>query len=176
MSERYDFSGISVLVVDSNPFWTRLLNSILGCMRIETVRNFPDAIEAWKEVQGWTPDVIFVDLAGEKIDGLRFIRGIRRRENPARCCPIILSSNIADANIVKRARNAGADYTLAKPFSLRVIHRALVALRDQERDFVETNTYYGPDRRRRNRAFMGEDRRGAMPVVEDGEAVQAAAG
>ncbi|MEQ9643218.1 MAG: response regulator [Alphaproteobacteria bacterium] len=163
MSDRYDYSGLAVLIVDSNPFWTRLLNSILGCMRIESTRNCASAIEAWKELQTWTPDVIFVDLAGEEIDSLRFIRGIRRRDNPARCCPIILTSNVAGAAIVKRARNAGADYTVAKPFSVQVIYRALAALRDSERAFVEASRYYGPDRRRRTRSFIGDDRRAENP-------------
>lgn len=154
----YDFSQLSVMVVDDNPFMCRVLAAVLHAMRIAAVRTVHDAAAALGELKEKAPDLMFVDLETSSITGIDLVRSIRRRENAARECPIIMVPTAADAGRVKRARNAGADYTITKPFAPGTIHRCLVQ-RNAPRVFYETSTYYGPDRRRKDRPFEGTDRR-----------------
>lgn len=167
MADHCDLSRLSVFVVDQSAFMCRVFRTVLHAMRVETVRIASSADEAMCELKNWTPDLIFVDLEAADITGTQLIRAVRRATNPARDCPIIMVPGYADAGVVRRARNAGAHYTMAKPFSPARVYRCLVQLRNESRDFIETPTFYGPDRRRKSRLFAGPDRRVAdAPRIE----------
>ena len=159
VADQYDLSRLSIFVVDHNAFMCRVFRTVLHAMRVDTVRVADSAASAMQELKNWTPDLIFVDLEAADITGLQLIRALRRTDNPARDCPIIMVPAGADAAVVRRARNAGAHYTLSKPFSPERIYRCMMQLRNEHRDFFETPTFYGPDRRRKSRAFVGPDRR-----------------
>ena len=45
--------------------------------------------------------------------------------------------------------------------SIEAVYKRIVNLIERPRPFVKTETYFGPDRRVRERAFEGEDRRAA---------------
>ena len=161
MAERYDFANLVAMVVDENEYMARVLKAVLNSMRIAQVSLCHDARQGLEDLRLAVPDVVFVDYAPtQTANGLRMVRQMRRQHHPARNCPIIVVTATPDSRTVRRARDAGADYTLAKPFSLSAVYRILVALRNEERPFVQIGSYYGPDRRRRKRDFAHVDRRG----------------
>lgn len=57
------------------------------------------------------------------------------------------------------ARDAGANYTLAKPISVKQLYLAICRFIEDSTEFVRTKAFFGPDRRRREAKFDGEDRR-----------------
>ncbi|HAC59422.1 MAG TPA: hypothetical protein DCF73_13860 [Rhodobiaceae bacterium] len=79
--------------------------------------------------------------------------------------PIIMVSGHTDIASVERARDIGISEFLSKPISARGLYERLIQVLDRPRQFVETPTYRGPDRRRRDRPFEGEDRRGAVALI-----------
>ncbi|MBO6633648.1 MAG: response regulator, partial [Parvibaculum sp.] len=79
--------------------------------------------------------------------------------------PIIMVSGHTDLASVERARDIGVTEFLSKPISARSLYERLIQVLDRPRQFVETPTYRGPDRRRRNTPFAGEDRRGGVALI-----------
>jgi hypothetical protein len=57
------------------------------------------------------------------------------------------------------ARDAGITEFLAKPVSATLIYRRIAAMVENPRDFVETSSFFGPDRRRRAIGPTGSERR-----------------
>ena len=51
---------------------------------------------------------------------------------------------------VREARDAGVNDFLVKPVSADSIYRRIVSLVDDNRPFIRTRTFHGPDRRRRD--------------------------
>ena len=57
------------------------------------------------------------------------------------------------------ARNAGANDFLVKPVSAKSVYLRIRSTMEHPPPFVRSQTYFGPDRRRTAKEFMGEDRR-----------------
>jgi DNA-binding response OmpR family regulator len=63
---------------------------------------------------------------------------------------------------VEAARDAGATEFCAKPITAIEMLRKIGAVIDHPRPFIRTDTYFGPDRRRRaDPDYAGEERRQA---------------
>jgi DNA-binding response OmpR family regulator len=108
------------------------------------------------------PDIIITDWEMDDIDGLEMIRWIRSNaDSPKRTVPIIIMTGYAAAPRVSAARDHGVTEFLVKPFTANELARRLTYVIDHPRDFVETEQFFGPDRRRRaSLEYQGPERRG----------------
>ena len=115
-----------------------------------------------------SPRLVFVEL-----EGLGFVRDLRRSGLPCREAPVIVLSSQPTLRAMREAQNSGAHEFLVRPFSAYQLAKRLQAVADP-RPWIETASYVGPDRRRFNSAaLLGPDRRhGAGP--HDRAAVKAA--
>ena len=64
---------------------------------------------------------------------------------------------------VTEARDAGVNEFLIKPFSVDGLKRRIIATVNNPRDFIEVESYFGPDRRRTEKEFHGVDMRKGKP-------------
>ena len=99
--------------------------------------------------------------------GLKLTRTIRRNsDNENRTLPILLMSSDTSETTVKNARDAGANIVVAKPMSPSGLYDRLGWIVFNPRPFVDTATYFGPDRRFKIEGFPdGQGRRkGDLPV------------
>jgi DNA-binding NtrC family response regulator len=60
---------------------------------------------------------------------------------------------------VAAARDQGVTEFLVKPFTANELARRIAYVIDAPRDFVETNEFFGPDRRRRKGHEHSDERR-----------------
>ena len=60
---------------------------------------------------------------------------------------------------VIEARDAGVTEFLAKPISPKSLYTRVHSIVTRPREFVRTKSYFGPDRRRHDLDFTGENRR-----------------
>jgi predicted metal-binding transcription factor (methanogenesis marker protein 9) len=69
------------------------------------------------------------------------------------------STAYAEKSRVEAARDAGVTEFCAKPVTAVELYRKVCSVINSPRSFVRTKMYFGPDRRRRSKAFSGEERR-----------------
>jgi CheY-like chemotaxis protein len=165
----YDLERLVMVLVEDNSYIRHTLEDVLrhfGIRRITIANNGAEAIDHLKSVtsspnpQSVMPDIILADLVMSPVNGLLVLRWLRTsKESPNRFMPFIMISGAADRDYVNAARDLGVNEFLAKPFSATVVYKHLLEIIDYPRQFVATQSYFGPDRRRRNVGISGSDRR-----------------
>jgi len=159
--------GISFLIADSNSYFSSLLFSMLkgfGADKIVQSRDWSTAIEALTTSK---VDVMLCDSMLPPGGGMRFVRGLRTdTASPYRKIPILFMTSDGRVSTIKASRDAGANMIIMKPLSPKNLHERLLWVAFYSRAFVETPTYYGPDRRFKIEGFPdGQGRRkGDLPV------------
>jgi CheY-like chemotaxis protein len=94
------------------------------------------------------------------LDGIDFIRLVRRDpESPCRDTPILLLTAHTEPHRVRAARDAGVNHVLTKPISFTSLYQAIATIIEDERPFVRSEAYAGPDRRWHKVAVETERRR-----------------
>lgn len=139
-----------VLVCDSHMPSARLLGELMRTYMRSQVWMVHDSEKAIKLAAVCDPQIIFIELAGEAVDGLDFTRRLRRSTFACRFAPVIVVSGRTTAASILAARDAGVHEVLAKPFATKDLLRRLEAVTLRDRDWVEAVGYIGPDRRRFN--------------------------
>lgn len=144
------FARVMVLVVDDNHYMRVIVSTMLRAMGITLIREASDGAEALEIVRDWRPDVIVLDLVMETIDGIEFTKLVRRGvDSPNPYVPIIMMTGHTDRRRVLEARDAGVNEFVAKPLTARALIDRLKSVINNERGWVKSATYVGPDRRRR---------------------------
>lgn len=118
-----------VLVVDDSPTARLLISDALQARarrREEVVRvtEAADGFEALRQIPRGTFDVVLTDINMPTLSGLELIRMIRARPEQ-RTLPIVAISTERTPDDARRARAAGADAYLGKPFEAETLDRLL---------------------------------------------------
>ena len=158
----YNFSGMTILIVDANDFARSFTRNICRGFRFGEIVTAKDPVEALGYLKGKVIDIVLTEWAFRPVNGASFIRHVRASDgilNPY--VPVIVLTACTELETVAQARDAGSTEFLTRPLVLgRLLARLTHAL-SAPRPFVRSATYFGPDRRRRQRPFDGPDRRGA---------------
>lgn len=153
-----DLRRIRVLLVEDNREMGTIVRAVLaswGCTNVRTAETIKGALE-WLDQESF--DLLVVDRKLPDGDGIAFVRKVRR--SPLAFLPVLVLTGHASANAVAEARDAGVNEFLAKPFSAQRLYERLFRLVYQPRPFVTSDTYVGPDRRRRaDPEYAGPERR-----------------
>ena len=151
MTDDYDPSRLTALVVDDNHYQRGITLDILRTIGTGRVLQAPTAAEGWDLVVTQKPDLMFVDWMSSEFDGLELTRRVRQSdESPHRGMPIFMLTARGARADVEIARRAGMNAFLRKPISVGVLEARLRAIVSRPQKFIETATYVGPCRRRRN--------------------------
>ena len=143
----YNLSQVEVVVVDDCPIMLKLLGLILNSMDIKKLHCTTDPVRALEEVSKYRPHLVITDLFMDSIDGVTVTKAIRcSQDAELRCTPIFVLSGFTDLEHVLQARDAGVNEVLAKPVSTRTIYRRICNLIERPPKFIETASYFGPDR------------------------------
>ena len=154
------FQPISVLVVDDSAYMRQLLLGLLNALEVGKVYLGANGEEGLALYQRHAPDVVITDAAMEPGDGFELVKTLRAIDSTAlSTAPVIMVSGHTDIASVERARDAGITTFLSKPISAAMLYRRLAEVVCHPRAFIETETYRGPDRRRRDLPFEGAERR-----------------
>ena len=160
MAEKVDFSKVHFLIVDGNALSADLARDLLLTMGAKTVfvaHNFDEGLEV---LGSGSVDVLLTELHLPPRSGLDLIRAVRDGKTRAsKQMPILVMSAMSAKEHVFEARDAGVTEFIAKPYGVEGFYRRMVGIVARPRAFVDTNEYFGPDRRRRQVPFDGQDRR-----------------
>lgn len=140
-----------MLLVDDNPQALDLLSSICQGFGVKEQIRCGSAIEAAEIIKRRTVDLIMVDCAMPEMDGYDFARWLRR-ETPAPVCatPLIMLTGHAALSKIHSSRDCGASFVVTKPLTPGVLLQRILWLASDEREFIQSADYVGPDRRQRN--------------------------
>ena len=95
-------------------------------------------------------DLVLSDMAMKPMDGLEFTRHVRNSEqSPNPFVPIIMITGHTERHRVEAARDAGVTEFLAKPITAAHLFSRIAEIVERPRAFVRCESYFGPDRRRR---------------------------
>ena len=145
----YNLEVLNVLVVDDDRYMHLIIKAILSAMRIKNIRYCENASDAFVEMQQSMPDIVITDWKMEPLNGLDFVRQIRKgQDSPNPYVPTILLTGYTELHRVTEARDAGVTEILAKPVSIEKLHSRIVNIIEKPRSFIKTDDYFGPDRRR----------------------------
>jgi CheY-like chemotaxis protein len=156
-----DLSGIRILVVDDNRHAIEIVCSILSSVGAQQVFQASTAHDAFR-LAGDRIDMVILDQnLGQGDEGIGLVRRIRNDPaSPAPFMPILMLTGYADERRVTAARDAGVSEFLVKPFTVAGLLKRIEALILQPRPFVRSESYFGPDRRRRaDPSYTGPERR-----------------
>ena len=159
--------GVSFIIADSNVYFSSLLFSMLKGFGADKIIQARDAQSATESLATTKLDVMLCDFMLPPNGGMAFARSVRIDTNASyRKIPILFMTSDTRISIVKAARDAGSNMIITKPLSPKGLYDRLVWVAFDTRPFVESKTYYGPDRRFKIEGFPdGEGRRkGDLPV------------
>lgn len=142
--------GRSLLIVDDNAYMRTIVATIARACGVAIVEEAADGAEAFERMRHRKFDCAVVDLKMDPLNGIEFLRLLRSgKDSPdPHLGVIVLSAHSGHARILE-ARDAGADEILTKPVTAAALLERLHAVIHHRRPFVASETYTGPDRRRR---------------------------
>ena len=109
----------SILVIDDSNTNLVLLESLLQ-KRGYRVFSALNAREGLESIEKEIPDLIYLDFLMPEIDGLEFVRLLRKRDD-WKDIPVVILSAVSDSEIIKQSRELGVREYITKPINVHKI-------------------------------------------------------
>lgn len=166
----YDLSNFTILVVEDSAYMHSLITSMLKVFSVGDIlvsEGGDEAIDVLKVTQARSVsryvskvDIVLMDWLMAKGSGEKLLKWIRSHEKDSiRFLPVIVISGYTTSVITATARDMGANEVLVKPVSGNSLASRICSVIDKPRPFIKCDTYFGPDRRRKDQPFTGQDKR-----------------
>jgi two-component system, chemotaxis family, chemotaxis protein CheY len=162
---RIDLAKLRILVVEDNQNMRRLVRTLLSGLGCRQIFEAEDGAAGLELFQYHAPDIVICDWVMPIMDGVELTRAIRRSGHANAYVPIIVLSGYSERSRVTQARDAGVTEFIVKPVSPKSLYYRIVSVVAQPRPFIETPSFFGPDRRRTasNPNHQGPRRRKGEP-------------
>jgi two-component system chemotaxis response regulator CheY len=162
-----------ILVADPSPYLCMLVHGILRGFGANKLLEVKHSFGVLETLVGQKIDILLCDSRLPPHGGLQLTRAIRRNtENENRTMPVLIMSSDTREATVTGARDVGANMVLAKPLSPASIYDRLAWVAFNPRQFIDTESYFGPDRRFKIEGYAGGvGRRKGDKVVDVAEEV-----
>ncbi len=139
-----------VLVVDPNPMAVKIVVDLIQEIGSAKIYKTDRTRHGLTMARNFNPQLIITEYSADGFDGLAFLREIRSSSMLCRKVPVILTTAEATEQSLRLALDVGVHEFLVKPFTAYDFYRHLEAAVLNERNWVDLNDYFGPDRRRFN--------------------------
>ena len=168
-----NFRDLMILIADPSPYLCMLVHGILRGFGANKVIEVKHSFGVLETLIGQRIDILLCDSRLPPHGGLSLTRAIRRNaENENRTMPILIMSSDTREATVRNARDVGANMVVAKPMSPASLYDRLAWVAFNPRQFVDSETYFGPDRRFKIEGYPGGvGRRKGDKAVEVAEEV-----
>ncbi len=147
-STRINLEKATVLVLDDNGASLDILSQVVSGFGVKQLLRAESVADAQTLIRTKTFDLIISDVQMPVTDGIEFIEWLRKEggENN-RYVPVILVTGHTRTSQIFKLRDAGSNYVVAKPITPKVLLERIVWVAREERQFIECDSYIGPDRR-----------------------------
>ena len=126
--ETPNVEGMHVLLVEDNELNMEIARYLLeeAGIQVTAAKNGQEALDIFEQSEEQEIDLILMDIMMPVMDGLEATRRIRTCTHPrGATVPIIAISANAFADDIQKAKNAGMNEHLAKPFEMEKVLRAI---------------------------------------------------
>ena len=148
---RLNLRNVTTLLVDSDHFTRGLVAQMFRGFGMDSPIVCENGLQAKHHLKHHYADLIVVEGALPDMTSADFVRWIRRQEkSPFRFVPVIVMSGYTQLRLVATARDGGANLVVKKPFSPAALFDRINWLSRNDRPFIETADFTGPDRRFRD--------------------------
>ncbi|MBW8813133.1 MAG: response regulator [Caulobacterales bacterium] len=146
--ERVNLSSAEVMLACGDPEGLNILAEMFHGFGVHTPRRCLSLVEAKTSVQDRMLNLMVVDSALSDAEGYEFIHWLRRSEIAPNCyAPVILITGHTKPSQIFRGRDSGASFVVRKPVAPLVMMQRIIWLLNDQRKFVTSPDYCGPDRR-----------------------------
>lgn len=167
----FDLSTFKVLIAEDFSFIANLLASTLTEMGVGKVMVVPGGNPGKEKLLDYNAtisptniDVLILDWLMPNGSGLEFLQWIRsHRSDAIRFLPVIVCSAYTSEALVKESRDNGANEVMVKPISAEKLAHRIAYVIEHPRPYIKSEDFFGPDRRRKERPFTGDDMRKTKP-------------
>lgn len=155
-----NLDSFSALVVEPQESMRGVLRSALRRLGIPQIVMATDVREALDHFRNTRFDLVFSDWSSQ-VDGISLLCWIRNAPaSTNRYVPIMIATHNTALTDFSLARDAGLNEFVVKPISLGGIVERVRRTMAMTYHFVQSEDYFGPDRRQRSQPFTGRNRRG----------------
>jgi two-component system chemotaxis response regulator CheY len=148
MKNSINLRDLIILVADPNSYLRRVVHGMIRGFGGNKILEVESSLSLFQTLSTQKIDIVICDMRLPPHDGLKLTRTIRRNtQNQNRTVPILLMASETSESTIKRARDAGANIVVAKPMSPNSLYDRLGWIAFNPRPFIDTETYFGPDRR-----------------------------
>ncbi len=153
----YQFKNASILVIDDMQAMLSLTTSLLKIFGFADIYTAKDAEKGFEKFCRHDPDIVLTDWQMDPFDGTELVHKIRTDPaSPNKFVPVIMMTGYSHKIRVEQARDKGVTEFLVKPFRAKDLYVRLEQLVEKPRRFVDSDEFFGPDRRRRKpKDFQG---------------------
>jgi DNA-binding response OmpR family regulator len=154
------YGDLAMLVVEDAAHMASLVCGILKSMGVGRIYEARNGDNALSILANYPVDVVLIDSLEPPLDGLAVVKTVRTaQEQFPKEVPVIYLTAQASKSAVLAARDAGVTEILSKPFSATQLITRIESVLKKPRSLVESGTFVGPDRRRKEKAPRERRRR-----------------
>lgn len=138
----------SLLVLDADPISMAITTQILSGFGAKNIHRCETDQASMQTASSHELDLIIFDASSPSLAACEFVRWVRREESAKnRHAPILVITAYTQLSRVNDARDAGANFVVAKPLMPMMLLQRIQWLTRDRRAHIESPTYVGPDRR-----------------------------
>lgn len=161
MNNNAKLDQLSILIVEDNEQLAELLEDVFQTMGIKTIHKATNGTSGYELYCKTKPDIVFTDWHMPDLNGIELTKKIRTDDSsPDKFAPIVMMTGYNVEEKIKQCRDAGATEYILKPFIAEDVIKRIAHITKSPRKFIETKTFFGPDRRRKQKQdFKGKFKR-----------------
>ena len=145
---RLNLGKISGVLVDGDKYVQDLIGQMLRGFGLEHLATFDRGDAAREHISKGGVDLCIVEVALPDMPGTDLVKYIRRLDDPIiRMMPVVVLTGYTQVNAVELARDCGANLVIKKPVSPQALFDRMAWVSKNQRPFIESENYIGPDRR-----------------------------
>lgn len=147
-------AGLRILCLDRDREWLNIMSRELKSAGVRSVDTSTNPQKILDLLKLGNFDLV---LSNHNMKFIRFLR--RSKASPSPEVPVIMVTSKVSPENVYAMRDAGVNEIAVKPCSIKLLVDRIEAVAESPRDFVNTDQFIGPDRRRKDTSYAGPERR-----------------
>jgi CheY-like chemotaxis protein len=168
LERRLRMGRLHVLIADGDRRTADLVKRALFVFGFKRIDIVVDGKQALQALSAREYHLLITETKLKTIRGRTLIQKIRNGKNAQhlkRDMPIIMLTAQAEKADIESARDAGINEFVCKPFNANSLAERIIMVIDSPRVFVDSLSFSGPCRRRKQPVPPGQERRKPPPIV-----------